>query len=243
MATPAQIGARIRQARKEYQLSLKEVAQAVGVEISTISRYENGAFDRIKLPVLIGIANALHVSPEWLTCKTDNPLGDYGVKPMLDSDGEIDCDEFFRQMVKERNEGREAARDKMLQTHGAEHSTEVLRLINGRTVFMYYHAFEDSRSGSAVMSLAELIERISPAEAEHLELLVSAYYAADERSRQMVDLALDPFLSKEEKEWTGSLVRDDASAEQELAHQILRDKRTGGGSSASNGDAGKKKEA
>ena len=62
--------------------------------------------------------------------------------------------------------------------------------------------------------------------------IAAAYDRADDRARQVVNLTLEPFFSPEEKE--------DA---QELARQIIRDRETGGQSSASNGAAGKKKEA
>lgn len=244
MATPAQIGARIRQARKEYQLSLKEVAEAVGVEVSTISRYETGAFERIKLPVLIGIANALHVSPEWLTWKTDNPLGDYGTQSMYEpKNQEIDYDNLLHQLAKDRVDGRNDARDKMIETHGIEHDTHMIRFLGNKSVFLYYHAFDTSEQSSAASAFMDILEKLPPSEAEHLELLVTAYMAADDRSRQMVDLALDPFLPDGLKEWTGPLAPDDISAAKELARQILQDKKASDISSPSNGDAGKGKMA
>ena len=42
------------------------MADAVGVAVSTVQRYETGAIDKLKLPVIQSIAGALQVSPAWL---------------------------------------------------------------------------------------------------------------------------------------------------------------------------------
>ena len=68
------IGQRIEQRRKELGLTLQEVSSKVGVTASTIQRYEKGRFDKIKLPVIEAIAEALNVNPEWLTGHTDAPM-------------------------------------------------------------------------------------------------------------------------------------------------------------------------
>ena len=75
-----EIGRRIRDRRKELGMTLQDVARAANVAASTVQRYEAGKFDRIKLPVLEAIADALKVNPEWLSLKTDDlrklePLG------------------------------------------------------------------------------------------------------------------------------------------------------------------------
>ena len=72
--------------------------------------------------------------------------------------------------------------------------------------------------------------------------LITAYRRSNDHTRQLVDLALEPFLPGEIKDSVGSLVPEEAEA-QELARQILRDEKSGGQSSASSGAAGKKKEA
>lgn len=78
MTDPKDIGRRIEQRRKELNLTLKDVADKACVSLSTISRYERGEFDRIKLPVVMAIANALGVSHDYIVCKTDNPFPDLG---------------------------------------------------------------------------------------------------------------------------------------------------------------------
>lgn len=66
-----QMGIRIKQVRLEKGLVQKDIADQVGVAISTIQRYENGAYDRPKLPVVQAIARALDVDPAWLVGKVD----------------------------------------------------------------------------------------------------------------------------------------------------------------------------
>lgn len=61
-----QIGNRIKSRRKELNLTLKDIANIVGVASSTIQRYENGTISQIKLPVLEAIAKAINVNPTWL---------------------------------------------------------------------------------------------------------------------------------------------------------------------------------
>ena len=66
------IGRRLKQARNEANLTLKDVARIVGVSDSTVLRYESGAIDKIKLPVIESIAKALGVNPAWVTLKSDD---------------------------------------------------------------------------------------------------------------------------------------------------------------------------
>ncbi|MBQ8263568.1 MAG: helix-turn-helix domain-containing protein [Oscillospiraceae bacterium] len=63
---------------------MKDVADKVGVAPSTILRYENGTFDRIKLPVLIKISDALFVNPAWITGKSDDAgTSEYDMPPII----------------------------------------------------------------------------------------------------------------------------------------------------------------
>ena len=71
--TNREIGLRIQSKRKELGLTLKEIADKVGVASSTIQRYEKGTITQIKLPVLESIAKVLDINPTWLV-KRDAPL-------------------------------------------------------------------------------------------------------------------------------------------------------------------------
>lgn len=61
-----EIGERIREAREEKGLSKAELAKIINVAPSTIKRYEDGTINKIKMPVIEAIANALNVNPMWL---------------------------------------------------------------------------------------------------------------------------------------------------------------------------------
>lgn len=71
-----EIGKRIELRRKALDLTLSELASRVDLSASTIQRYEKGRFDKIKMPVIEALANALSVNPDWLIGLTDNPYID-----------------------------------------------------------------------------------------------------------------------------------------------------------------------
>ncbi len=73
-----EIGRRIRTRREELELTQSDLGNAIGVNKSTIMRYESGQVERIKIPLLQEIARKLDVSPEWLALKTDQ-VGSYAV--------------------------------------------------------------------------------------------------------------------------------------------------------------------
>ena len=66
------IGSRTKMRRKELNLKQEYLAEKLDVNKSTIQRYESGTIDNTKKLVVEGLANALHVSQEWLTGKTDD---------------------------------------------------------------------------------------------------------------------------------------------------------------------------
>lgn len=68
-----EIGNRIKNRRLSLNLTLKEVADIVGVANSTIQRYENGTIRQYKLPILESISKALDVNPVWLV-REDAPM-------------------------------------------------------------------------------------------------------------------------------------------------------------------------
>lgn len=66
MLNSKEIGKRIKDAREKADLSLNDVALKLGVNKSTILRYENGEISKVKAPIIDGLAQALHVSPHYL---------------------------------------------------------------------------------------------------------------------------------------------------------------------------------
>ena len=69
--TNKEIGKRIKDTRKEKDLTLEDVASAIGVARSTIQRYEMGKIDKIKLPIITAIADVLGVNDGWLVGKSE----------------------------------------------------------------------------------------------------------------------------------------------------------------------------
>ena len=61
------IGKRITIARENCGMNRKELAEKINVSPSTISRYERGDFDRVKIAILESIANATNVNPLWIS--------------------------------------------------------------------------------------------------------------------------------------------------------------------------------
>lgn len=71
MANNAIIGSRIKQVREEKGLTQEELANVLGLNKSTIQRYETAKIEKIKLPIVEAIAQLLDVNPEWISDKTD----------------------------------------------------------------------------------------------------------------------------------------------------------------------------
>lgn len=71
MANNKLIGERIKQLREEKGITQEELAKSLGMNKSTIQRYETAKIDKIKLPVIDAIASKLNVAPEWLTGKAE----------------------------------------------------------------------------------------------------------------------------------------------------------------------------
>lgn len=64
------IGERIKEARISKGYTQEDIANYIGVNKSTILRYEHGDVKNIKIPVLESIANFLSVNPAWLANKS-----------------------------------------------------------------------------------------------------------------------------------------------------------------------------
>lgn len=66
------LGKRIKEARTLRDYTLDALANAIGLNKSTVSRYERGEIESPKLPVIEAIANELHVNPSWLIGKSSD---------------------------------------------------------------------------------------------------------------------------------------------------------------------------
>ena len=67
MFTPKQVGKRIMERRIELGLSMPELGKRIGVNKSTIQRYEADGVDPKRTMIINGLADALLTTPEWLT--------------------------------------------------------------------------------------------------------------------------------------------------------------------------------
>ena len=88
------IGSRAKQRRLELGLGQQYVAEKMDVNKSTIQRYEAGSIDNTKKLVLEGLANALHVSVEWLKGETEEYISDISDErdlQLMDIFGRLTC--------------------------------------------------------------------------------------------------------------------------------------------------------
>ena len=72
MFTPKQVGERIKERRIELGLSMPELGKRIGVNKSTIQRYEAEGVDPKRTMIINGLADALLTIPEWLTGLSDD---------------------------------------------------------------------------------------------------------------------------------------------------------------------------
>ena len=69
--SPKQVGERIKERRTELKLSMPELGKRIGVNKSTIQRYEADGVDPKRTMIINGLAEALLTTPEWLTGLSD----------------------------------------------------------------------------------------------------------------------------------------------------------------------------
>ena len=70
--TAKQVGERIKERRTELNLTMPELGKRVGVNKSTIQRYEADGVDPKRTMIINGLAEALLTTPEWLTGLSDD---------------------------------------------------------------------------------------------------------------------------------------------------------------------------
>ena len=72
MFSPKQVGERIKERRTELKLSMPDLGKRIGVNKSTIQRYEADGVDPKRTMIINGLAEALLTTPEWLTGLSDD---------------------------------------------------------------------------------------------------------------------------------------------------------------------------
>ena len=183
----ANFAERLRALRTAKGLSQQDLAKQIRtVSKSSINMYERGEREP-NLETLEAIADYFNVDIDYLMGKSDIANSSRDWPP--------EYEDLLRKLVEERVAGREGAREAMIQTHGKDHSTHSLHVVDGKFAFLYYHAFDDRRQLGAVSSMTDIIEQATPEYAEQLRLMVEGYNKASDHMRQMVDLALDPFIT------------------------------------------------
>lgn len=71
MTKEVEIGKRIKECRLDKGMTQEELAKTLGVNKSTIQRYESGEIKAIKLVVLQSIAKTLNIDALYITLKSD----------------------------------------------------------------------------------------------------------------------------------------------------------------------------
>ena len=61
-----QVGERVKERRTELNLLMPELGKRIGVNKSTIQRYETNGVDPKRTMIINGLAEALLTTPEWL---------------------------------------------------------------------------------------------------------------------------------------------------------------------------------
>ena len=64
--TAKQVGERVKERRTELNLTMPELGKRIGVNKSTIQRYEADGVDPKRTMIINGLADALLTTPEWL---------------------------------------------------------------------------------------------------------------------------------------------------------------------------------
>ena len=82
--TAKQVGERVRERRTELNLTMPELGKRVGVNKSTIQRYEADGVDPKRTMIINGLAEALLTPHEWLTGLSEDK--EYDRRPFVAKD-------------------------------------------------------------------------------------------------------------------------------------------------------------
>lgn len=97
---------RLKEVRRERNISAKELAEHLGINKSTIHRYETGELKGIKSLTINAIADYLNVNPDYLIGATDNKHTVKEAEDLLSSitDAEKSLLELFRRVPEDRRQ-------------------------------------------------------------------------------------------------------------------------------------------
>ena len=74
--TAKQVGERVKERRTELNLTMPELGKRIGVNKSTIQRYEADGVDPKRTMIINGLAEALLTTPEWITGLSEDKEND-----------------------------------------------------------------------------------------------------------------------------------------------------------------------
>lgn len=189
----ANFSERLRSLRKMKGLSQQDLANQIGmVSKSSINMYERGEREP-NFETLEAIADYFNVDLDYLLGKSDISNKSDNWTPELE--------EVLRLTFEDQKAGLENARKSMVQTHAENYVAHSVRRVGNKTALLYYRAFNSDSVCSAISVILSCIEDLDEENVEKIMLLVESYRDADERTRQMVDLALQPYNPVEISGW------------------------------------------
>ena len=94
--TAKQVGERVKERRTELNLSMGDLGKRLGVNKSTIQRYESKGVDPEKRYLVISLADALLTTPEWLTGLSEDKEYDGYTKSKMKLDEHLES--FLKEM-------------------------------------------------------------------------------------------------------------------------------------------------
>ena len=118
------LGERLKERREELMMTQKDIADNIGVAVSTIQRYESGKIKDIKLPVIDAIAKFLRVQPEWLMGYEEPEYAEpYSATDLQSKSAEIDNREIFSKNLRFLMNQKNKSRKQVCSDLGIKYST------------------------------------------------------------------------------------------------------------------------
>ena len=97
LLTPEQVGHRIKERRNDLGISMPELGRRVGVNKSTIQRYETDGVDPKRTMIINGLAEALLTTPEWLIGLSEEK--EYSAKTLCQMDIEKHITAYLNELT------------------------------------------------------------------------------------------------------------------------------------------------
>lgn len=166
------IAKRILDTMRARDLSYADLSSKTGISKSALQRYATGNTPKIPMDRMEAIADALGVSPAYL----------------------MGWEDLLSHAREDSSAGRTAAKEEMYHTFGVDHYAADLRLMDSKTVVLYYKAM-DHCSASAFMSSIGALENLEHDRMENISQIIRAYLGADTPIKKIVDTALQPYFT------------------------------------------------